>query len=44
MGVRHLYEVIQDRVAAWRTDRYACSSYPTIGEILDYARLPESQE
>lgn len=42
--MRHLYEAIQDRVSAWRSDRYPCADYPTIGEILDYARLPESSD
>ena len=44
MLVRHLYEAIQDRVSAWRSDRYPCADYPTIGEVLDYARLPESSD
>jgi hypothetical protein len=42
--VKHLYEAIQDRVSAWRENGYACADYPTIGEILDYARLPESED
>lgn len=42
MVVRHLYEAIQDRVSAWRKDRYSCAEYPTIAEIREYARLPES--
>lgn len=40
--MRHLYEVIQDKVAAWRTSRYLCPDFPAIGEILDYGRLPWS--
>ncbi len=40
--MKHLYEAIQDRVAAWRSSHYPCPDFPTIGEILDYARLPES--
>jgi type III restriction enzyme len=40
--VRHLYEAIHERVSAWRKDRYLCAEYPTVGEILEYARLPES--
>ena len=43
-AVRHLYEAIQDRVSAWRANRYPCADYPVIGEILDYARLPESED
>lgn len=42
--VKHLYEAIQDRVSAWRANRYPCADYPVIGEILDYARLPESED
>ncbi len=40
-AVRHLYEAIQERVNSWRRDRYPCAEYPAIGEILEYARLPE---
>jgi len=40
--VKPLHEAIQERVATWRAGRYACADYSTIGEILDYARLPES--
>ncbi len=29
-------------MGAWRVNRYPCADYPVIGEILDYARLPES--
>jgi type III restriction enzyme len=42
--VKHLYEAIQDRVATWRANRYLCADYPAIGEILDYARLPDSED
>jgi hypothetical protein len=42
--VRHLYEVIQERVGAWRTSRYPCADYPAIAEILDYAHLSESDD
>lgn len=42
--MKHLYEAIQDRVSAWRNRRYPCAEYPTIGEILEYARLPESED
>ena len=38
----HLYELIQRNVAAWREDDYPTESYSAIGEILDYAVLPES--
>jgi hypothetical protein len=44
MVMKHLYEVIQDKVNGWRTDHYACPDYPTIGEILEYARFPESDD
>ncbi len=42
--MNHLYEAIQDRVNTWRKDRYRCTEYPVIGEILDYARLSESED
>jgi hypothetical protein len=40
--VKHLYEAIQERVNAWRTAHYPCGDFPAIGEILEYAVLPES--
>jgi type III restriction enzyme len=40
----HLYELIQRNVAAWRADGYPSEDYPAIGEILDYAVLPESHD
>jgi hypothetical protein len=42
MIVKHLYEVVQERVAAWRSEGYRCPEYPILAEILEYARLPES--
>jgi type III restriction enzyme len=36
----HLYELIQQNVAAWREAGYPCD-YPAIAEILEYATLPE---
>jgi len=41
--VKHLYEAIQDRVGEWRSNRYPCPEYPTIGEILEYARFSWSR-
>ena len=38
----HLYELIQQNVADWRKGGYPTEDYPAIGEILDYATLPES--
>jgi type III restriction enzyme len=38
----HLYELIQQNVAAWREDGYPTEDYLAIAEILDYAMLPES--
>jgi type III restriction enzyme len=38
----HLYELVQQNVAAWREDGYPAEGYPAIAEILDYATLPES--
>ena len=38
----HLYELIQRNVAAWREQHYPSDDYPVIGEILDYATLPET--
>lgn len=40
--VKHLYEILQERVSAWRLAHYPCADYPAIGEILEYAVLPES--
>jgi hypothetical protein len=37
----HLYEIIQQNVAEWRSAGYTTADYPAIAEILDYARLPE---
>lgn len=37
----HLYELIQQNVAAWREAGYPCD-YPAIAEILEYAALPET--
>lgn len=34
----HLHEVISDKVAAWRTEGYACANYPAVAEILQYAQ------
>ena len=42
--MKHLYEAILDRVNVWRANRHPCADYPVIGEILDYARLPESDD
>ena len=39
----HLHEVIAERVAQWRDERYACEEYPSIGEMLSFAVLPESR-
>jgi hypothetical protein len=38
----HLYELIQRNVAGWWKDGYPTEGYPAVGEILDYALLPES--
>ena len=40
--VKHLYEAIRERVSGWRSSHYPCGAYPAIGEILEYAVLPES--
>ena len=40
--VKHLYEAIQERVSVWRSSQYLCADYLAIGEILEYAILPES--
>lgn len=42
--VKHLYEALQERVNAWRGGHYPCDDYPVIGEILEYALLPESDQ
>ena len=38
----YLYELIQQKVAAWRRDGYPTDRYPAIAEVFDYATLPES--
>jgi len=36
-----LYQRLAERVGTWRDDRYRVERYPTIGEILDWAKAPE---
>jgi len=43
MVVKHLYEAIQERVTAWRANRYSCPEFPTIGEILECSRASWSR-
>jgi hypothetical protein len=38
----HLHQQIAARVTAWRAESYACAEYPAIGEILDWAHVPET--
>jgi type III restriction enzyme len=38
----HLHQQIAVRVTAWRAESYACVEYPAIGEILDWAHVPET--
>ena len=40
--VKHLYEVIRERASAWRGAHYPCADHPAIGEILEFAVLPET--
>ena len=40
--MKHLYQIIQRNVAAWREDGYPVEEYPAVAEILDYATLPDS--
>lgn len=40
--MRHLHQQIAARVAVWRTDSYVSPKYQTIGEILDWAHVPET--
>jgi hypothetical protein len=42
--VKNLYEAIQERMSGWRGSHYPCADHPTIGEILGYAVLPESDD
>ncbi len=42
--MRHLYEVLQENVGGWRKAGYPCGHFPTIGEVLDFARLPDSED
>jgi hypothetical protein len=39
----HVYELLRSKVADWRAAGYPCDDYPAVGEILDYARLPEGR-
>jgi type III restriction enzyme len=40
--MRHLHQQIAARVAVWRADNYAFPKYQAIGEILDWAHVPET--
>jgi hypothetical protein len=40
--VKHLYEAIQEQVIGWRSSHYPRADYPAIGEILESAVPPES--
>lgn len=33
----HLFQALATQVDAWRAQRYPCTSFPAIGEILDFA-------
>ena len=39
----HLYELLSEKVEAWRQAGYASAQYPVIAEILDYAWLAPGQ-
>ena len=38
----HLYQKIAERVDDWRKQGHPCADYPAIGEVLDWARDPET--
>ena len=38
----HLYQKIAERVDEWRKLGHPCAEYPAVGEILDWARDPET--
>lgn len=40
--MRHLHQQIAARVAVWRAESYASPTYQAIGEILDWAHVPET--
>ena len=40
--MRHLHQQIAARVAVWRADNYASPKYQAIGEILEWAHVPET--
>ncbi|MDN5943125.1 MAG: hypothetical protein L0H94_14695 [Nitrospira sp.] len=40
--MRHLHQEIAKRVTAWRTKDFACSEYPAIAEIFDWAHVPDA--
>jgi hypothetical protein len=41
--VPNLYELIDEKVKAWRESGYPCEDFPAIAEILEYARLENSR-
>jgi hypothetical protein len=40
--VTYLHQEIASRVAAWRADGYACSEFPVIAEVLEWARASDT--
>jgi len=42
--MRHLHQQIATRVAVWRADSYPSLKYQAIGEILDWAHVPETEQ
>ncbi|MCE5239790.1 DEAD/DEAH box helicase family protein [bacterium] len=39
--LKHLYELLADRVAAWREQGYPCDAHPAIADILGFQRTDE---
>ena len=37
----HLHELLAERVKDWRSAGYPSDAYPCVGEILEFALLPE---
>ena len=37
-----LHQVLAEKVGEWRREGYPCESYPTVAEVLEWSRDPES--
>lgn len=39
-SMKNLFELIQQKTTGWRKSGYLCDEFPSIAEILEYARIP----